>query len=109
MHAHAVVLLAALGSVAAQTYKRLGTCPTLGCVFPPDQASFLPGQYFDVRLEVHAPVNGSEAFNNGVVDEEFTFCIQVGDGKCEDASVFFKVSEPEVDTYNFTYVESVFK
>ena len=51
--------------VIAQTFKRLGSCPTLGCVFPPDQAEFLAGAYFDIRLEVHAPVNGTEAFNNG--------------------------------------------
>ncbi|KAF9042642.1 alkaline phosphatase [Hymenopellis radicata] len=96
------------GWVAAQTFTRLGTCPTLGCVFPPDQASFLPGQYFDIRLEVHAPVNGSEAFNGGVVDEDFTFCIQVGDGECQDAETFFQVSEPEVTTYNFTWFEDLF-
>jgi len=54
-----------VGSVTAQTFKRLGGCPKLGCIFPPDQADFLPGAYFDVRLEVHAPVNGTEAFNGG--------------------------------------------
>lgn len=54
-----------VGSATAQTFKRLGACPKLGCVFPPDQADFLPGALFDIRLEVHAPVNGSEAFNNG--------------------------------------------
>jgi len=46
--------------VSAQTFQRLGGCPDLGCVFPPDQADFLAGQYFDIRVEVHAPVNGSE-------------------------------------------------
>lgn len=25
-----------------------------------DRADFLAGQYFDIRVEVHAPVNGSE-------------------------------------------------
>jgi hypothetical protein len=29
-----------------------GGCPTLGCVFPPDQAEFLAGAKFDIRLEV---------------------------------------------------------
>lgn len=31
------VLLLAPATVLAQTYQRLGGCPTLGCVFPPDQ------------------------------------------------------------------------
>lgn len=30
-------LLLAPVTVLAQTYQRLGGCPTLGCVFPPDQ------------------------------------------------------------------------
>lgn len=47
-------------STQAQTFQRLGTCPTLGCIFPPDRAEFMPGVHFDVRVEVHAPVNGSE-------------------------------------------------
>ncbi|KAL5596883.1 uncharacterized protein BROUX77_006831 [Berkeleyomyces rouxiae] len=32
-------------------------------------------KYFDLRLEVHAPLNGSEAFNNGAPDEGFTVTI----------------------------------
>jgi hypothetical protein len=56
---------ALVSSVACQTFKRLGGCPKLGCVFPPDQTDFLLGAYFDIRLEVHAPVSGSEAFDNG--------------------------------------------
>jgi hypothetical protein len=55
----AVVSLLALAS--AQTFQRLGTCPTLGCIIPPDAQDFLAGQYFDIRIEIHAPVNGSEA------------------------------------------------
>lgn len=47
--------------VSAQTFQRLGTCPTLGCIIPPDAQDFLAGQYFDIRIEIHAPVNGSEA------------------------------------------------
>jgi len=29
--------VAALPMASAQTFQRLGTCPTLGCVLPPDQ------------------------------------------------------------------------
>lgn len=52
--------------VSAQTFQRLGGCPDLGCVFPPDQTDFLAGQYFDIRVEVHAPVNGSEGESKSV-------------------------------------------
>lgn len=55
-----IALSLLLSLVDAQTFQRLGTCPTFGCIFPPDRAEFLPGVHFDVRVEVHAPVNGSE-------------------------------------------------
>ena len=57
----AVIAAGFATAVSAQTFQRLGTCPTLGCILPPDAQDFLAGQYFDIRLEVHAPVNGSEA------------------------------------------------
>ncbi|KAG6817664.1 hypothetical protein H0H87_005421 [Tephrocybe sp. NHM501043] len=96
-------------AVSAQYYKRLGACPKLGCVFPPDQTDFLVGQYFDVRLEVHAPVNGSEArsTNPGVPDEQFTFCIQSEHGQCKDASAFFG-QEPALEKWSFSYFEDLF-
>lgn len=57
----AAIAASLAATVSAQTFQRLGTCPTLGCILPPDAQDFLAGQYFDIRLEVHAPVNGSEA------------------------------------------------
>jgi hypothetical protein len=113
-----VALLPTLQPAFAQTFQRLGTCPTLGCILPPDQSDFYPGQYFDVRVEVHAPVNGSEAFNDGKVDEKFSLCIQEASGydkrdedndlhgngghdSCEDADKFFEVKEPQLEKWNF--------
>jgi hypothetical protein len=90
-----------LDVASAQTFRRLGACPTLGCVFPPDQTEFLPGQLFDIRLETHAPTNGSEA-TNGIPDEKFTFCIQKGKGKCEDVTKFFRIKESPLEKWNFT-------
>jgi hypothetical protein len=95
------VAAAVLTAASAQTYQRLGSCPKLGCVFPPDQTDFYPGQYFDIRLEVHAPVNGSQASNNGVPDENFTFCIKNGKGKCTPATQFFKQKEPALEKWSF--------
>ncbi|KAF9340974.1 hypothetical protein BGZ91_011565, partial [Linnemannia elongata] len=47
--ATAISAVAALDPVGQ--FKRLGACPTLGCVFPPDNAEFLAGAHFDVRVE----------------------------------------------------------
>ncbi|KAG7089490.1 hypothetical protein E1B28_011170 [Marasmius oreades] len=101
-----VLSLVALSS--AQTFKRLGTCPTLGCVFPPDQTDFQPGQLFDIRVEVHAPVNGSEAFANGVPDENFSLQIQHGTEDPVDVTQFFNQSDPPLEKWNFTYYEDLF-
>jgi hypothetical protein len=90
------------GSAYAQTFQRLGTCPTLGCVFPPDQSDFMVGQLFDIRLEVHAPVNGSEAFAGGVPDANFTFCIQKGYGSCVPVTKLVRsVKEPALEQWSF--------
>lgn len=85
----------------AQTFQRLGTCPTLGCILPPDQQDFLAGQFFDIRLEVHAPVNGSEA-TNGIPDENFTFTVSKVGGTAQPAAEFFGVEEPALETWDFT-------
>ncbi|KAF2265425.1 alkaline phosphatase-like protein [Lojkania enalia] len=99
------VLLAS--AATAQTFQRLGACPTLGCVFPPDQADFLAGQYFDIRLEVHAPINGSEA-TSLMPDEEFTFTIAKGNGSAVAATEYFGLSEPELERWNFSWYEDLF-
>ncbi|KAH8201616.1 hypothetical protein TruAng_004222 [Truncatella angustata] len=106
--ASAAVLAASLSAVSAQYYQRLGTCPTLGCVLPPDQQDFLPGQYFDLRLEVHAPVNGSEAFNGGVPDEEFTVSITKEGGEAKSITEFFSVEEPKIEKWTFKWFEDLY-
>lgn len=98
----------AINAVSAQTYQRLGTCPTLGCVLPPDQADFLPGQFFDLRVEVHAPVNGSEAYNEGKPDEEFTVTINKKGGSPEDVAGYFGLEEPELEKWDFGWYEDLF-
>lgn len=89
------VVAACFSTVHAQHFQRLGTCPTLGCILPPDQQDFLPGQEFDIRFEVHAPVNGSEA-NGGEPDEDFNVTIAKGsNGTATSVAEFFDLEEPE--------------
>ncbi|CAI0646047.1 unnamed protein product [Colletotrichum noveboracense] len=109
MSALALVLLASAPAALAQTFQRLGACPDLGCVFPPDQANFLPGQNFDIRVEVHAPVNGTEAFNDGVPDTEFTLTI-ASNSKPDGVPVteFFALDEPQLETWTFSWYEDLF-
>ena len=102
------LVTASLSVVSAQYYQRLGTCPTLGCVLPPDQQDFLPGQYFDIRLEVHAPVNGSEAYNNGVPDKNFTVTITKQDGQATNIAEYFKIAEPQLETWSFSWYEDLY-
>jgi len=100
--------LAVASCACAQTFQRLGTCSKLGCVFPPDRTTFVPRQAFDIRLEVHAPTNGSEAYANGVPDETFTFTICKDGGAEKSVTEFFKVDDPKLEKWNFTYFEDLF-
>lgn len=108
--AAASLLLSLLTTGArGQTFQRLGTCPTLGCILPPSQQDFLPGQYFDLRFEVHAPVNGSEAFNSGVPDTAFTTSITKKGGRAQSIEAFFGLSEPpKLETWTFSWYEDLF-
>lgn len=73
-------------------------------MIPPDQQDFLAGQYFDIRVEVHAPVNGSEA-TDGVPDENFTFTIAKDDEEPQAVSAYFDIQEPEIETWDFSWYE----
>lgn len=111
-HASLAVAAAAallLHSAQAQTFQRLGSCPDLGCILPPDQSDFLPGQFFDIRLEIHAPVNGSEAFNDGVPDEDFTVTITKDGAESKALTQFFnQKEEPELEKWTFKWFEDMF-
>ncbi|PFH61290.1 hypothetical protein XA68_17803 [Ophiocordyceps unilateralis] len=102
----AAVLLATAAS--ASTFQRLGACPSLGCLLPPDRSDFLPGQFFDLRVEIHAPVNGSEAAHGGIPDEAFTVTISADGSPPRDLGSFFRVKEPEVEKWQFKWYEDLF-
>lgn len=97
---------------SAQTFQRLGACPSLGCLLPPDQADFLQGQFFDIRVETHAPQNGSEAVEGYTQpDQDFTLTIRRDgddDASAQSVTEFFGLEEPEIETWNFTWYEDLF-
>lgn len=100
---------ALLGFASSQTYQRLGGCPTLGCVFPPDQVDFLPGQFFDIRLETHAPQNGTQVMQGYLQpDTAFTFNIAREGSSPVPATTFFNIQDTPVEQYNFTWYEDLF-
>jgi hypothetical protein len=74
------------------------------------RADFLVGQFFDIRLEVHSPVNGSEA-REGEPDPDFTFTIakKGRNVKPQSAAGFFKVKEPLLEKWDFTWFEGRFR
>ncbi|KAK4053805.1 hypothetical protein OIV83_001461 [Microbotryomycetes sp. JL201] len=110
MHKCATLLsLAALAATAsAQTFKRTGACPNLGCVWPPDQTEFIAGQVFDIRVEVQAPQNGSMPFNNGVPSPDFSLSIGMSESDLKPATDFFGLPESETEDYSFKYFEDLF-
>ncbi|CEQ39937.1 SPOSA6832_01510, partial [Sporobolomyces salmonicolor] len=95
-------------TVAAQTFRRSAACPTLGCIYPPDQTEFIAGQVFDIRIEVQAPLNGSSSFNNGVPSPDFSLTISGDGAESIDISNFYGVESPAVQSYNFSYYEDLF-
>ena len=59
-------------------------------------------------MEVHAPVNGSESKNNGIPDQAFTFTIAKNGGQAVDAATYFKVPEPKIESWKFSYYADLF-
>ncbi|ODV89828.1 hypothetical protein CANCADRAFT_144623 [Tortispora caseinolytica NRRL Y-17796] len=102
-----VAAILCTAAVQAQYFQRLGGCPDLGCIFPVDQANFLPGQAFDIRLEIHSPTNGSEA-REGTPDENFTFTVAKKGAEPVPVTEFFGVQEPQLEKWNFTWYEDLF-
>jgi hypothetical protein len=57
-------------------------------------------------LEVHAPVNGSEATGKAP-DTAFTFTIAHEKSAPQIAATYFKVDEPKLERWNFTWFEGM--
>ncbi|KAI9240437.1 MAG: alkaline phosphatase-like protein [Podila humilis] len=68
-------------------FRRLGACPDMGCIFPPDRAHFIAGAKFDVRVEVHAEGTSSP-------DPNYTLQIQ----KLDQTSTTAAMADDDGDT-----------
>ncbi|KAI8139990.1 alkaline-phosphatase-like protein [Fennellomyces sp. T-0311] len=89
-------------------YPRLGACPDdHACIFPPDVSQFLPGSFFDLRVELHA----YEKDTSKPVPEpysSFKTAIRKDGGRWMDANKFFDIDEPpELQYWNFTWTDSI--
>lgn len=65
------------------------------------------GQVFDIRLEVQAPINGTEAYNNGTVNPIFKLEIGGYGAELQEISAFYGVAQPTVESYAFHYYEDL--
>ena len=93
------------------SFRRSAACPTLGCLYPVDYTEFIAGSVFDIRVEAQAPRNGSMAYNGGVPNPTFGLTIQKITNSTAlpvDVTSFFKIVDPVVERYNFTYFEVSF-
>lgn len=68
------------------------------------RTDFLAGSFFDIRLEVHSPVNGSEA-RVGEPDPNFTFTIAKKGEQPVAATEFFDIAEPKLERWDFKWFE----
>ncbi|KAF9430632.1 hypothetical protein BGZ94_005440 [Podila epigama] len=109
--ATAIAAVSAARIDPAGQFKRLGACPDLGCVFPPDSAEFVAGSFFDVRVEIHAE-------NDAKPNKDYKLTIQkisnsVHDHrsntsggkkpKAIDFTKFSKVKPQAQESWDFTY------
>jgi hypothetical protein len=66
----------------------------------------LAGQYFDIRLEVHQPLNGSEAIGMPL-DDKFTLTVAKKGAAATPVTRYFNLTEPALERWNFTYYEGM--
>ncbi|KAG0216766.1 hypothetical protein BGX33_012185 [Mortierella sp. NVP41] len=105
-------LATAISAVAALDpagqFKRLGACPTLGCVFPPDNAEFLAGSHFDVRVEVHAEDDAKPNTKYSLTIEKLKGSHKTntnGGKKAVDFSKWSKVKPSAQESWDFAYTK----
>ncbi|KAG0034412.1 hypothetical protein BGZ82_005748 [Podila clonocystis] len=107
--ATAIAAVSAAALDPAGQFKRLGACPDLGCVFPPDSAEFLAGSFFDVRVEVHAENDAKPNTNYSLTIQKISKSHDARDNthgnkaKVVDFSKFSKVKPSAQESWDFNY------
>jgi hypothetical protein len=61
---------------------------------PSERNGLTAPETFDIRIEVQAPVNGSEAYNNGKPDPNFSVKIGGEGAELMDVTTFFGIADP---------------
>ncbi|KAI9276849.1 alkaline-phosphatase-like protein [Phascolomyces articulosus] len=89
-------------------YPRLGACPDEhSCIFPPDLSQFLPGSFFDLRVELHA-YDVSNVTATPEPYENFKTTVRKDNGKWVDIDKFFDYEEtPALENWDFEWVNSI--
>ncbi|KAL1932005.1 hypothetical protein VTP01DRAFT_9061 [Rhizomucor pusillus] len=92
----------------AGQYPRLGACPDPhACIFPPDVSKFLPGAYFDLRVETHAYDTSNKASPPAALTS-FKTRVRKDGGKWKDIDEFFGIEHsPALERWNFTWIDSI--
>lgn len=101
-------MLHCTSSISSRRTQILGQQP-LAFVRPPLLTLPEVGQYFDIRLEVHAPQNGSQVVPGYTTpDTDFTFTIAKEGEEPVPVTQFFDAQEAAVERWNFTWYEDLF-
>ncbi|GAA5816809.1 hypothetical protein MFLAVUS_010343 [Mucor flavus] len=89
-------------------YPRFGACPDPhACIFPPDVSTFLPGAFFDLRVELHA-YDKDTSKPTPAAYKEFKTVIRKDRGDWVDINKFFKIkSTPKIENWTFDWVDSI--
>ncbi|KAI9258352.1 alkaline-phosphatase-like protein [Helicostylum pulchrum] len=89
-------------------YPRFGACPDPhACIFPPDVSTFLPGAFFDLRVELHA-YDKDTSKPTPAAYKEFKTVIRKDRGNWVDINKFFKIkSTPKIENWTFDWVDSI--
>ncbi|KAG0340678.1 hypothetical protein BG004_006322, partial [Podila humilis] len=110
-----VTIATAIAAVSAADtvgqFKRLGACPDLGCVFPPDSSEFLAGSRFDVRVEIHAENDAKPNTNYSLTIQKISKSHDTRSNKhgnkpkAIDFSKFSKVKPSAQESWDFSYTK----
>ncbi|KAF7720871.1 hypothetical protein EC973_005892 [Apophysomyces ossiformis] len=88
-------------------FPRLGACPDPhACIFPPDVSQFLPGSYFDLRVELHA-YDKNTSNPTPAPYKHFKTLVRKNKQKWQDVSHYFGKSTPRIESWEFPWIHSI--